>query len=235
MEEYINKIGRSVVPAYSMLEDYLWVDDFLKLLDLQEEMKALRQRKKDLRLVNPTKEDLIKQVEEQYQEYKKQRVDFIAREFILQGRKGRLASVNPFNHMKFERDSVGFFPYVTLEEVREAIDTLPDEGITNQEKGNQMEAVESRLSEIRIEMDELSPPVYFHLVDGRVTDDIRESFFRHWLSIQGKVCAPCGPQGIILDKSSFEEKQAWEKLGIGRAMAPKSRNVYPNLGLDNPG
>ncbi len=224
--KYTNRIPKSSVPGYRMLDDYTWVDDYLRCQEIKGEIKRLRERKRELKNSLCTVEDLLARTREQYEEYRAKRVAMI-RAYFMRERKTNPQGGNVFNHFRYHKDSISFYPFLAWDEVEEAILGLPDEGTPQEDLDREVEGIDRNIAELRAELSELSPPVFFRLQDGRAVDDIREAFVDHWWSLQERLNAPCNPCGLTLDEAPEPEKEAWHKLGLAKAVSPK-KDLAPN-------
>ena len=227
--EFINRIGKDSVPGYLMLNDYEWVDGFLRCREIKREILKFREAKREIKKRNPVKADLLKMVKEQFETYQAERTNFIQQHFKNNFR--NKAKGNIFNHLKYHSDSGGWIPYVTLEEIEKAIEGLeePEGSMKSEEREEELARIEESLAEFRTELSELSPAIYFRIENGKVVDDIREAFYVHWWRIQSKCNAPCGPRGFYLYDSPEIENDAWQKLGLEKAVNRKIR-ITPNPG-----
>ncbi len=225
----LNCVSKASVPGYEMLDSFEWLDDFLRIQEIKQEIKELRARKRETRNAHPTRKSLIENAKEHIEAHQQRRVEIIRNHYVGGLRRGQ-RNINVFNYLKYHHNSETFPPYIDIKEVEEAISQIPDSaGVSDADVEKKLEEIDRERTELTMELSELSPTVFFRLADGRATDDIRERFVEHWFEIQHKVNGPCGPQGVTLGKSSFAERAAWEKLGLGQAVR-KNIYTYPNQG-----
>jgi len=226
----IDRISINSVPGYQMLNEFDWVGDFLKCQEIKQEILELRAQKREIKIVNPARADLLELVREQFAEYREKRVNYIQGYFrhnFKERSKG-----NIFNHLLYHSSSsTAWTPHVTLEEVEEAIEGLeePEGTISENDRERELGLIEEKLAELRAELVELSPAIYFRLENGLAVDDIRETFFDHWRALQHRCNAPCGPRGILLHESPVDEVGAWRRLGLERAVNSQIKRS-PNPG-----
>lgn len=218
---HIDAKSKSDVPFYPALDRYEWVDDYLKSLEIQDEIRRLRDRKKALRRTSSTKTDYKRRLKESFDAFQARRQQFL-RNFLKKNER----SNDPFG--RFERGGPlqqYFGPSISWEEVAAAADQLDvSGGITDSRRDKELESIEKNLAQLKEQLRKVTAPSYFGLKDAAVTGDSRQRFVAHWHGQQAKCCEPCGPRGITLELSVPNEREAYDKLKIFNSINSKTKN-----------
>ena len=114
-------------------------------------------------------------------------------------------------------------------EIQEAAKHL-DEGMNEDEKAKQIAKLNKQIAELKAALEPLQPSWRYMITRGQIFADAWREFTLHWRQLQGRLSAPCSPAGVILDRSSQEEQDAWKGL-IGKERINK-HGLKPHPGVN---
>ena len=218
--DVLSPISADQVPGYSLLNNFEWIPDFWKAEEIKKELQDLRVQKKELRNICSTKDDFIKRLKTSYDSYQARRVSWLARYL-----KNVERSNDPLARLELSTN-IEYFKFLSFDEILQALEQLEfelDTGISDQEREERLQQIMEGKTRLEAELQAVSDPKYFNFNNASIRGDIRVLFCRHWLSIQGRCDAPCGPCGLTLDQSPDLEKKAYEQLKIAKAINHGSR------------
>jgi hypothetical protein len=195
------------------LHDFSWIDDFFRTQALTAELEEKTRERNQVATVPVPKSDRMEGLKVSFSAYLERR-QAVLKEFLsLHGGSG-----DAFRYF----DSVTQVgtrilhlpPAITLEEVRQAFESLPEAVGTMplKEKEKTIGKLTKRIGELEKEIAAVFPERYH----GRNGSDVRGDFVKHWTELQGSCNAPVTPEGWSLEKYGTEaERAAWKKLRLG--------------------
>ena len=218
--EVMNPVPAGSVPGWEVLDDYIWVEDYLKSLEIRKKIITLRELRGQIKKQAISKADVAENLKNSFKQYQQSRIERLAGR-IGEGRRDG----DPFLCI----DLALLRPYISWEEIEKALELLHDENtITKAAKTAELDRLEKEIAEFKTDLAAISPAKFHTLANARVLTDIRDEFVNFWHNVQGRCNSPCGPRGITLDLSPEPEKAAYFALGVKKAINFDTRqHSYP--------
>jgi hypothetical protein len=198
-------------------EEAPWVQDFLKVRELQGRAQALDAEIGEIYKQPPSHKDSLKSLKQEYDARRQMRVLHLRKHF--ERRMGSQAS------LKFLQDRIDGFDwpfFIDWGEIDEAVKGLPG-GIGEVEKMKRIGKLESEKEALEKQIQKLSPPEYFN----DRGQDLRELFVAHWATIQARLNGPAGPDGQSLEQCAESVERAYNLLNL-QALVNRDSKLSPH-------
>ncbi|RJP90923.1 MAG: hypothetical protein C4518_08480 [Desulfobacteraceae bacterium] len=220
MKQKIQYISSDKVPYYSMLSDYKWVPDFVKLEAARFKLLQLKNQEHDPYML--TREEFLEQIREQWQDYENYRLERMKRYL----NNFRFKGSNPFDSYIILKTEVP--PFLPFEQFESAIREMDGLGISSEDVQKNNLSIIDRQKSLENLIKKLCPKDFFVMSGGNVDFDVREKYVTRWRELQKKVDLPLAPNGILLKESPREEKRAWMEL-VGHEYVNPHADLTPDF------
>jgi len=214
------------VDHYDELNGFEWIDDFLKIPDVQKRVSKLKIDRRRVEALPPLKKDVKDRLKLDYKKIQKARIAWLQK-YLLE----------VFDHSKplfyysiraaHPTAKAGFAPHVSLAEIEAAFDLIPEGvgAVSPQKKEELLFVIDKELAELQVKLNRISPPHFFLKRGGRIIGDKRKLFIRAWQTLQAQMSESCGPLGYALTESSKSERKAWDTLCLFEDVNPNGKFV----------
>ena len=217
---------------YEALSAYEWISDYLKCLEIQDEIKFLRSASAEVRKTQAAKQDMIDRYRKSWQAYESKRINYLVKYLD----RGNGTTIDPFARLLDATSHNQRLKRVCIKlqwvDVKRAIDLLfkneTGDTLSDIEREKRLADLGKSISELEAQLKEHSPAGYFRVRHGDVIMDFREQFVSNWRNLQGRCNAPVCPHGGPLSSAPDVEQQAYQQLEISTAINPKGLDPNPN-------
>jgi DNA repair exonuclease SbcCD ATPase subunit len=207
------------VPGLDLTLDYSWVDGFIRLTQLHDKKERAKETRRQIKRSISTLDDYKKRLKASHTRYVERRRKNVQRYLCRIERS--YDPLQSFERNPVWREKIGTF--LSWDQIEDALtDIEMPGGISDTEREKHFSAIDQEIAEIESEIDQLNKPEFFQMNDGTVLDDMRYALTRFWQRVQRTCNAPCNPRGFDLKDSPPAEKEAYEKLGIGKYVNSRS-------------
>lgn len=219
MQDRIKWISAGMVPGLDVIAaDWGCLTGYLEKCDLLAEKKRLADVLREIGRVTPTREEALETFRASYEAGRQRYAETRLARFVHEN----LRNADPFK--RAERLDYFSISFPEWSDVETALDSLPDSafGLAD-ERERQAEAgkIRKRLEAIDRRVLELTPPPFLkQTAEGLV--DVRESFVRSWVDMQGRCSEAIDFRGYELRGAPPAIREWYGKLQIGKSVSTSS-------------
>lgn len=214
-----------------VFEDYSWIDDYLRKIAIMAELDDLKKSARLTSELPATKKDMLRFAKIFYDKYKAERAEVIRRAFLYaRGNHDPFSGLLKSSYINVPGvGSTSFFGFLAWDEIEAAIKAGPEDPASLSEKDRikAIEHITKRTAELQMELEVIFPKESRFRGSGIIGGDFRQVFVQHWIAIQKKNNAGCGPLGSDLKYSKPAEQEAHRRLGI-HSFVNKDAQFRPN-------
>jgi len=127
---------------------------------------------------------------------------------------------NPFEFFQKRAERHKLHDYMPKEvfeaALAEIVENDSPDSITETERTKLLSAIDKKMSAIKEQLAEVSPPGDFELLQGEVSGDLFVQFHNYWAALQGTSKGEVGLEGRILRDSPEREIKAFYRIGLDK-------------------